>query len=229
MKELLLNVLMIHKPSNHLWYIRMIVLYYLAMPLISYVMKNCKSLLYIIISLVLCYFLYNGYRIFNGINFPSTSGVSYGCYILYILGGYYISQNNFLERAKSIYIYILSMMLLVVLFYTVKQYDYFLWYDNPFILLFSYSLFVLFYRWTKDLRIKYSNWITELSIMTFGIYLIHMIFIIPVNRHALEYVENCNTNALVYILTVVAFVCSVLAIRLIKKWNSKFSYWLFRY
>lgn len=185
-------------------------------PLISYIMKNSKIVFHIMMSLVLCYFLYNGYRIFNGIKFPSTTGVSYFCYIFYILGGYYIAQNKFLEKFKSIIIFIVLLFSIIILFYTIKQYDYFLWYDNPFILLLSFSLLILFYRWIKDLRLERWKCITDLSNMTFGIYLLHMIFVNSVQLYTFEYIKNCNSDILIYILTLLILFCSVLTMKLIK-------------
>lgn len=50
LKELLLCMIFIHKPEVHLWYVRMIVMYYLAVPFLNILRQRYK---YVFISLLL--------------------------------------------------------------------------------------------------------------------------------------------------------------------------------
>lgn len=229
-KELFLNLCMVHKPEVHLWYIRMIVLYYAAMPLISYLMRKSKMMLHVIVALVAGYFIYNGYRIFDGEMVPTSPGLSYGCYLLYVLGGYYILQNDILNRCKYIYIYSLCIACSMILFYTLSAQAYFLWYDNPFICLLGFSFFSLFCKWTQGATASSRNrWVTELSKMTFGIYLLHMVFIILIKEYCLDFIKGCNVDLLIYPLAFLILLCSVLVIKLVKRLNERWAYLLFRY
>lgn len=230
-KELVFNIIFIYKPEIHLWYIRMICMYYIAMPFISYLHKK-ETLTIAVISIIFCItFLYNGYLIYEGEIFPTTPGLSYTCYLLYLLGGYYISSRK--TRSINIYIIIATLTIsIMLLFYTHNKNHYMVWYDNPFILIISLSLFELIYRKTENFKITPQskhiiNIISDISSMSFGIYLSHMIFII-IARHYFTHLNN-DIDIIIYLIALIILLLSILLIKITKKINSKLAYIIFRY
>ena len=118
----------------------------------------------------------------------------------------------------------------MILFYTLSAQAYFLWYDNPFICLLGFSFFSLFCKWTQGATASSRNrWVTELSKMTFGIYLLHMVFIILIKEYCLDFIKGCNVDLLIYPLAFLILLCSVLVIKLVKRLNERWAYLLFRY
>lgn len=231
-KELLLNMFFIHKPEIHLWYIRMIILYYIAIPFITQVFKK-KIIMILIIACILCStFIYNGLLIYNGEKFPTTSGLSYSCYLIYLLGGYFIS----LRKSKSININVIIVILgisAILLFLTHYNNNYMIWYDNPFILVISLSLFELIYRATENIdkthHSKFYNLISDFSSMTFGIYLIHMIFILILRYYLPEQINYLKIEYSIYPLALIVLLLSILSIKISKRISAKITYLLFRY
>lgn len=109
-----------------------------------------------------------------------------------------------------------------------------IWYDNPFILFISVSLFELIYRITKKINLtshdnRLIKIISDLSNMTFGIYLSHMLFIIVLRHYCNEIINSRNINIIIYPLTIIIIVCTIALIKITKKINKDLSYILFRY
>lgn len=228
-RELLYNIALIHKPEIHLWYIRMIILYYIAMPIISYLVTKAKILMIFITSIIICAtFIYNGFLIYKGYPYPTTSGLSYTCYLIYLLAGYYISKQRFSSINHCIFLSIIILSF-IGLFLSHWKNHYMIWYDNPFILLISVSLFELIYRITKKINLtshdnRLIKIISDLSNMTFGIYLSHMLFIIVLRHYCNEIINSRNINIIIYPLTIIIIVCTIAIIKITKKINKDLSY-----
>lgn len=204
------TILLINKPEVHLWYIRMVLMYYAVMPLLSFLCHKCTNIYCAIVFIVfLINFGWNGYDIIVCHNpTPTHSGLSLTCYLVYIAIGYWIANNK-----CDIPIYICILLIVVGLFAVVylRYADYFrfFWYDNPFILIAGVGLFALI----KQLMQESSEIIalSELSMMTFGIYLCHMLFLYPVGRYLLMLSPN---EFVVYLgVLIITLVLAVILVR----------------
>ena len=199
-KGMLQSLLMLNKPESHLWYIRMILIYYLLMPLIVY-MKNHWNKVFICIVVVigLCLFGRSLYLMVNKTPFPTTSGYSYACYLVYMTIGYYISKGDI--KVKRVLVPLGLLLLGYGIAYYMMNQNYFelYWYDNPLVLVSSVSLFCLTKRCFGHLTEK--RVLTELSNMTFGVYLIHILLIYLVGTLLRSYLNLFVDLLLIIILS----------------------------
>jgi surface polysaccharide O-acyltransferase-like enzyme len=172
-KELLLNMALVHKPEVHLWYVRFIVMYYLLTPFIC-MLKNKSSMGFILVLVVTVTFTfgYNAWLIATGDLCPTNSNRSYFCYLAYMAAGYWLGCVN--VSGKNL---CLAITLVVVgggiLCFTLLKTNYFLWYDNPLLALLALGLFYLIRIMCAKLKTR--QWIVEISKMSYGIYLSHFL------------------------------------------------------
>lgn len=178
-KELLLCMTLVHKPEVHLWYVRIIVIYYLAVPLFNILRSKSKYIYTIIfVAVVILSFVYNGWLIMRGNPCPTTPARSYLCYFAYMAIGYQLS----IIEISYIRIIIASVMFLLCgggailsLMYT----HYFLWYDNPLLAVAAGGLFYVIralFRY-MDGSSGLNKSLSEISKMSYGIYLSHFMLI----------------------------------------------------
>lgn len=168
-------ILLIDKPEVHLWYLRMIILYYLFMPLICFMHANHKNC-YICVIIV-CFFISVGgsaYLIIEGCEMPTFRGWSILCYLVYMSVGHWISQNyNVFLHKYGFVIAIFAMAILILL--RMNGVLCFIWYDNPLVFISSTCMFCFMRRRFDSFAL--SDKIIELSKMTFGVYLSHMVWV----------------------------------------------------
>lgn len=228
---LIKNILLISKPSNHLWYIRMILLYYAIMPIIYYLI-NKKKFLFFILLLIICTitFIYNGYKIILHDMYPTTSGLSYSCYLVYLAIGYYIS-NDYLNKIKNYIWTIIGIFAFIFIVISHYSYNYFIWYDNPFILILSTSIYInLYHLFLNTSNFKYiSNIIINISKMSFGIYLSHMLIILLISGYLRDLSKYININLLYYTGIIIIFLLTLKTISFIKYNLKRLCYIMFRY
>lgn len=100
-KEILLCMTFVHKPEVHLWYVRLIVIYYLLIPFLN-CLRSKRFSFYISLLIVIAAFtfIYNGWLILKGDLCPTNSNRSYFCYLIYMAIGYKISR---IKLSKSIF------------------------------------------------------------------------------------------------------------------------------
>lgn len=226
-KTFIFNVLLLNKPIEHLWYIRMIVMYYFLMPIISYLINRKQTITIIISSIIfIITFGYNGYMIFNYNMYPTTPGLSYSCYFIYFICGYYLS-NGLLKRIKTIYIFIVFILSFFILAYTHFKNKYFIWYDNPYLLILSTLLFEMINRIHIRKEEKYC-FIEKISIMSFGIYLIHMVYIILLKDFLISLSKTYPIDFIYYTFGLVIITISILFIKMVNIISGKIGYILFR-
>lgn len=215
-KELSMNMLLINKPADHLWYIRMIVTYYFVLPAISYLLrsKNTEYLLWMISLLVLCFtFFFNGYHMLFNNGLVSSPKLSYFCYLIYFLLGYFIS-NRYFKKIPLWAIVVLFILPLLFLYFYLGQENIFLWYDNPLILLSSIGLFELLRRTTIDNEdAKRKKFVITLSKMSFGIYLSHFLILEVIRKMNLFYKDWSDVS--IFLITGFAsFIFSILLMKI---------------
>ncbi len=180
--EAVVNVLQ-GKTWNHMWYMYALLGVMLVLPVLKLITQYFSSKQirnFIIVSMVFLSVITYFEKLFSfdfAVDFPVSS-----VYCIYMLMGYYISSNKFIEDKK---IHILIISLCIILFVTdgylvmMKDADYdFAAYYSPFVALFSCSVFSLFKQVAnnesegKGAKIK-----DRLSECSFGIYIIHMFWI----------------------------------------------------
>lgn len=188
--DIIKTVCLINKPEVHLWYIRMVIIYYLAMPVIVYLHKNHIRLFIVLTAIIaIVTFGWNLFLIlFEHTPAPTTSGLSLSCYIVYMAVGYHcaVLHGNVI-RGKILMALAgaVSMTILVVLRY--NNWFRFMWYDNPFVMVAAICIFSSVKELFKD-AVR-NDLLADMSNMIFGVYLCHVMFMYPM----MEYVQT-NIN-----------------------------------
>ncbi len=179
-KELLLCMTFVHKPEVHLWYVRMIVGYYLMLPLLSVLMHRRKASFVCLTCMVVAFtFLHNGWLILDGSNCPTSSSRSYFCYLVYMVLGYAVAKSS----VTKMIVWILAAFAILgggILYHSLMNNSYFLWYDNPMLAVVAVGLFGLLKA--GFIRVKQCQAVVEVSKMSYGIYLSHFLLVYLAER-----------------------------------------------
>lgn len=221
-KDLFMTFLMVKKPTLHLWYLRIIVLYYALFPLVSFLFKK-RWVRYIIITVILCAsFLFNIYLFAKGFVFPTTIA-SLSCYLVYMWIGYWVNEHKI--KISSWVLFLISFLFFVTLYSMwISKSLIFIWYDNILVFFISIFLFMGIKKLFQNVHIPIM--IADISKMSYGIYLFHiiplMLFIMCVN--------DLNWNKyLVFIFSIIiTFLSSYIVIKICNLYKP-FSKCLFRY
>lgn len=223
-KEMLLCMTFVHKPEVHLWYVRLIVIYYLSVPLLYFLRHNHKRVFDCMVLMVLgLTFVYNGWLIWNHDLCPTNPVRSYFCYLVYMVIGYELSRFTL-----SIYKHVCFCLMAIIggglLFFSLMRVDYFLWYDNPMIALEAMGVFYVIRCSCFSLKMNKS--IVEISKMSYGIYLSHFILI-----YIAAYFMRClDCDSVVYYLMMIGvIVIDIIVISMVKRFLPKLSKVIFRY
>lgn len=210
------TLFLIDKPAVHLWYVRMILLYYLFMPILVFLLKHEKTLFMSIVTIsFLVTFCRNGYFIYIGYDYPTTSGLSIMCYLPYL----YIGKQLKNITIPTFVLILLASFSFGTLLFTEHNRNYFLWYDNPVVLLLSASIYGLVMRCKVE-----NECIVRLSQWSFGIYLIHMLPLLLYGDMIWKEHNEYFQSALVAFIAAFAF--SIISIAVLSK--SKIGKILFR-
>lgn len=152
----------------HSWFISQYFILFFISPLLNIFSKNTSKIIYIYILIIflflMCYcgFIKNLY--------PFTNGYNIWQFILLYLIGRYLHKYVDKERSPRLFflVFLLCAIIIFVSFSISLKLRYIchdeslpmhvFWYDNPFILLGSVSLFILFRRFSYNN--KYINWIS---------------------------------------------------------------------
>lgn len=204
----------INKPTVHLWYLRMILVYYAFIPLMIILRKKWCVLYYVFVFFAVgLVFLKTTIMLFEGTEYPTVSGFSMLVYWGYMEFGRWIYDHN---RGKSsfitwliLFMAIISYIILCIFVFTKEHL--FLWYDNVCVAGISAGLFLLFKQIASICKMDV---ITRFAKQTFGIYLIHVIWLNLVWKLFLCDAELCN---LLKIITefIVAILISSLCVTLV--------------
>lgn len=203
-----------------MWYMRMILIYYILIPFIIYILRNIKQSIQIPIYIFLFIFSIFFYII------PSTSFSKYISYFLYLIIGYYMYNKFKKQFSKRI------IVILFILSYTFSIYYQFislkndinniLWYDNVGVFIYS----VILYEYFKQNKNKFisNNLITNISIMSLGIFFVHY----PINILSVRYLSLfCNDLKFTAIMScLLTFTISYLIVWVMAK-NIQLSRFLF--
>lgn len=212
------TLLFINKPSDHLWYLRMILIYYSVMPIIAYIRKEFKITYYTILILTISYIYYNTTRLMiNGNEYPTLSGISILVYLGYMEIGALAIQDS---KPIKIFFIVLGILSFIILFIYQKYSSFFLWYDNILVAFESIGIYAAI-----NLLINNNNesqFITYVSKTSFGIYLIHVIFI-----NIIKDIYFINNTLTCLLQGLIAILISISSIKIIN-YNKFLSKILFR-
>lgn len=231
---ILKTILLINKPEVHLWYIRMILMYYFAIPFLTYLLHSHERMFIALVGIIaIITFGRNGYEILVNHNAcPTTSGLSLSCYLVYLAIGYYVSNSKCsrYNNKGNWGIPILSLMMVGGITITVllRYADWFrfMWYDNPFILIASVGFFALLKYIIEGTSIS-NNIISEMSKMTFGVYLCHMVILVYCLPYLLETINL--PIVLEWLIVMLITLVSSFGLVYMSRFVPKLSKLLFRY
>lgn len=165
----------VHKPEVHLWYVRLIIIYYLMLPFFNLFRHKWKNRFDLLVCIIVSFtFIYNGWLIFKDSSCPTSPSRSYFCYLVYMTVGYLLSKSKINKMSFCLFI-VIGLIGATVLYVSLMRNPYFLWYDNPLLAVVAICLFgilrICFIHVTK------CQTIIEVSKMSYGIYLSHFLFI----------------------------------------------------
>ena len=218
--------------SRHLWFMYAIIGIYLVLPFIQNMCKNMSKqlenlflILWISFSGLVVVFVPLARFLTNSdidISYPIPI-INAAYYLGYFISGY-ILYNRFknikADKRKNIIciaIYIMSTICTAFLTYFISKinnsvYDSFMWYRSIFIILSSFSMFVLVI--INSNRIKNEN-ILKLSKYSFGVYLIHVIFLYIIKSNIT--IINYSPIIFIPIISIVIYVGSLFSCFMLKK------------
>lgn len=211
---------------SHWWYMPMIVGMYLFIPMLSvmkqYLGKRFIEWVFFISVLVHVLFPITSRKILLDLSYFGS------CYLTYILFGYVCFLNidkikrylinpwsrlykvDFPGRVRAVVLCLLTLVLYGVCVYVQirtygKNSPYFIWYDNPYLILCSFGLFLCF----LFLNNVSSKLAIGLSMASFPIYLIHNIVILVIGGSVKQFEISDSLKSSVLLL-VTLFVCFML-------------------
>lgn len=173
---------------SHMWYMPMIIGMYLSMPFVASALHHFDkktifqamvvfSLLAFAMPFVTTIFDMQGIK---NVTIQYSLGFSGGVYGIYIILGYLVKKGMFkdMSKAKLWILTIVSFLICLGFQYYAftKDYNFFLWYEFPFILLGSFALFELCSRMES---VRFYSGIKVFSKYSFAVFLIHNLFRLP--------------------------------------------------
>ena len=210
---------------SHMWYMPMIIGMYLSMPFVASALKHFDvdtiyqativfTLLAFLLPFVTLVCKMHGV---DGIAIQYCLGFSGGIYGIYIILGYLVKKGKFKSIASyKLWILAIISFLVCVLFQYyafVIGYDFFLWYEFPFILLGSFALFELCSRVGS---VRFYSGIKVLSKYSFAVFLIHNLFRLPLLPLVvvLPYSEPVKAIILWILLIIFSFAAAAIIYRI---------------
>ena len=209
--------------EGHLWYVGMILGVYLAIPVLRLVAQNPTVLCYFSWAWV-AFMCYNfcGNFIELPIQFQNTIFVEYAGYCLF---AYYL--KTLLERVQENealcwvprLIYAVGFLglasMLVPLLLTMDSDTPFVGYTSPSVIALSVAVFTFFVRHPLTLSEKVARLVEDCSACTYGIYLVHIWFVVQVFNRLYRFIQEPLLHSLICVL--IAFVGGYCVTYLIKK------------
>jgi len=207
---------------SHMWYMPMIIGMYLSLPFVSAALEkfNEKTILQATAVFSLLAFMLPFISLLcdmhgiQNVTIQYCLGFSGGIYGVYIILGYLNKKEMFKGISSKLLglVAIISWIICIYFQYYsfVKGYNFFLWYEFPFILTGSFALFELVSRIEK---VRCFKVVTILSKYSFAVFLIHNLFRIPLLPVVIKSPFPEPVEAL--ILWVLLIICSYVAAAII--------------
>lgn len=212
---------------SHMWYMPMIIGMYLSMPFVASALNNFKpetinqativfSLLAFAIPFITLLFDMQGIK---GISIQFSLGFSGGVYGIYIILGYLVKKGMFKKYSTNKFrlLAIVSFLICVVFQYYafIRGYNFFLWYEFPFILTGSFALFELC---SRRGTVRFYSGIQVLSKYSFAVFLIHNLFRLPLLPVVvgLPFTEPVKALILWVLLIILSYIAAIIIYRIPK-------------
>ena len=210
---------------SHMWYMPMIIGMYLSMPFVSSALSHFDpktiyqativfTLLAFLLPFVTTVLAMHG---IENVNIQYCLGFSGGVYGIYIILGYLVKKNLFKKYSSSklAVLAIVSFLICVLFQYYafVKGYDFFLWYEFPFILTGSFALFELCSRMET---VRAYPIVTFLAKYSFAVFLVHNLFRLPLLPLVVQlpYSEPVKAIILWILLIIFSYIAVVIIYRI---------------
>ena len=173
---------------SHMWYMPMIIGMYLSIPFVSSALKhyepetiNQATIVFALLAFLLPFItLVMDMHGLQNVNIQYCLGFSGGVYGIYIILGYLIKKDLFKKYpSRKIGILAIASFLICLIFQYYSfciGYNFFLWYEFPFVLTGSFALFELCSRMDK---VRAFPLVTFLSKYSFAVFLVHNLFRLP--------------------------------------------------
>ena len=173
---------------SHMWYMPMIIGMYLSMPFVSSALKhfdpktiNKAAIVFSPLAFLLPFvtLILDMHGIKN-VTIQYCLGFSGGVYGIYIILGYLVKKDLF-KKYSSKQMGLLAIVSFIICFLFqyyafIKGYNFFLWYEFPFILTGSFALFELCSRMEKVRAFPIISFLAKYS---FAVFLVHNLFRLP--------------------------------------------------
>lgn len=176
---------------SHMWYMPMIIGVYLILPLMSQVVRTSnirylETLSGFAFFILFCLPVINVFRNVAGkelLHSCIDMSFSGGIYVIMLLFGYYARRGEF-DLVSTPIVVVIGITSFILTVYTqyysnVHGVDNAVWYDSASLVLCSLSIFILISR----LNLKRNKWIEQISILSFGIFLIHNIVLMVLLKY----------------------------------------------
>ena len=210
---------------SHMWYMPMIIGMYLSMPFVTAALKHFdnKTILHAtVVFSLLAYVMpfittlcdING---ISGVTIQYSLGFSGGVYGIYLILGYLVKKGEF----KRMPMYVLGLMAVISFIICVlfqyyafsKGYDFFLWYEFPFVAIGSFALFE---ATSRRQNVRAYPIVQFLSKYSFAVFLIHNLFRLPLLPVVvkLPYTEPVKAIILWILLILFSYLAAVIVYRI---------------
>ncbi len=219
--------------SAHLWYLVMIIVIYMVIPILNVFVNNAKRddlKYFLILAFVfqsVLYFVQNVEFLswikayYKYVNLPVVSG-----FAGYLILGYYLNKYRISNKTKITTILIGMISLAILIFGNIiysryiREADTFFSHNlMPFVVLYSLAMFIIIkglYFKLKDRFDSKQSIIIEISNCTFGIYLIHMFILKGLNYYNFTAL-NYNAFIFIPIASLIVYIVSMLGVMMLKK------------
>lgn len=212
---------------SHMWYMPMIIGMYLSMPFVAAALKQFAdrtifqatvvfSLLAFCLPFITVLLDMQGIQ---NVAIQYCLGFSGGIYGIYIILGYLVKKGMFKKISSNIWgiVTIVSFLICVLFqYYTfIRGYNFFLWYEFPFILTGSFALFELVSRMNS---VRFYSQVKVLSKYSFAVFLIHNLFRLPLLPFIvmLPFTEPVKALLLWVLLIVCSYATAIIIYRIPK-------------
>ena len=210
---------------SHMWYMPMIIGMYLSMPFVASALRHFDidtisgaaivfTLLAFLLPFITLVLDMNGIK---GVSIQYCLGFSGGIYGIYIVLGYLVKKGRF-DNIPAYRLWIIAIISFIICvwfqYYSfTRGYAFFLWYEFPFILTGSFSLFVLCSRIGK---VRFYSGVKVLSKYSFAVFLIHNLFRLPLLPFVivLPFTEPIKAIILWILLVILSFTAAAIIYRI---------------
>ena len=212
---------------SHMWYMPMIIGMYLSMPFVSSTLNhfdpktiNQATIVFALLAFLLPFVtLILSMHGIENVTIQYCLGFSGGVYGIYIILGYLVKKDLF-KKYSTRNMALLAIVSFIICFLFqyyafIKGYDFFLWYEFPFILTGSFALFELCSRMGK---VRAYPIVSFLSKYSFAVFLVHNLFRLPLLPLIvkLPFTEPVKAIVLWILLIILSYIAVVIIYRIPK-------------